>query len=264
MTRPPPGGASEWAELPAGRLVFAPDDVGLVPVGATEQHGPHLPTGTDTMIASGICARAAARCGAVVLPAIPIGCSYGHGHSRGTLSLAPEQLAGLIRQYAEWAAWSGLRRLLFLNAHLGNSAAIGTGTDHLRLHRPDLRVGAREWWGLSPDLRAAMFAEGPDVHGNRAETAIMLHLAPGLVDLARAPAADDEDRTAGLVFRYTTAQLSRTGATGRPSEATVELGERLVTGAAAALAELVERGRTERAPIEPPPDPSPSSWRAHE
>jgi creatinine amidohydrolase len=91
--------------------------VGLVPVGAIEQHGPHLPTGTDTILATAICDAAAARCGAFVLPAIPVGCSYGHGTVLpGTLSLSPELLAQVVRQYAEWAAVSGLRRLLFLNA----------------------------------------------------------------------------------------------------------------------------------------------------
>src|SRR4051794_23848023 len=99
-------------------------DVGLVPVGATEQHGPHLPTATDTIIATSLCNRASARTGALVLPAIPVGASYGHGTVLpGTLSLTPELLAAVARQLAEWAAESGLRRLLFVNAHFGNAAS---------------------------------------------------------------------------------------------------------------------------------------------
>ena len=240
----------DWAARPSGALSFGPTDVGLVPVGATEQHGPHLPTGTDTYIAGAVCAGAAERTGAVVLPAIAVGCSFGHGRDiPGTLSLSPELLAAVVRQYADWAAASGLRRLFFLNAHMGNAAALGAGTDHLRLERPDLRSGWTEWWHLTPELRAAMLHEGEDVHGNRAETAMMLHLAPELVDLGAAAAADDEDRTAGLVFRYTVSALSRAGVTGRPSEATAELGERLVGSAADALAALVERGRREEPPF---------------
>src|SRR3954453_15499911 len=84
-------------------------EVGLVPVGGVEQHGPHLPTGTDTIIATGLCELASERCGAPVLPAIAVGCSYGHHHNPpGNLPLSPEQLAVVVRQHAEWAASSGL------------------------------------------------------------------------------------------------------------------------------------------------------------
>jgi creatinine amidohydrolase len=243
-----------WAELPSPALVFGPNEVGLVPVGATEQHGPHLPAGTDTIVASAICAAVGSATGAVVLPAIPVGCSFGHGREiPGTLSLTPELLAALVRQYADWAASSGLRRLLFVNGHMGNSAALGAGTDHLRLERPDLKANWVEWWLLTDRLRAAMLHEGADVHGNRAETSMMLHVAPDLVDLAAAAGADDEDRTDGLVFRYTASALSRNGVTGRPSEATASLGAELMAEAVTALSALVGRARIEEPPLHRPP-----------
>ncbi|HST64939.1 MAG TPA: creatininase family protein [Mycobacteriales bacterium] len=242
-----------WAETPSPALVFGPHEVGLVPVGATEQHGPHLPAGTDTIVATAVCTEVAAATGAVVLPAIPVGCSFGHGREiPGTLSLTPALLAALVGQYADWAASSGLRRLLFVNGHMGNSAALGAGTDHLRLERPDLKANWVEWWLLTDRLRAAMLHEGADVHGNRAETAMMLHVAPELVDLAAAAGADDEDRTGDLVFRYTASALSRNGVTGRPSEATAALGAELMAEAVTALSALVERGRTEEPPLSRP------------
>jgi len=225
-------------------------EVGLVPVGATEQHGPHLPTGTDTIIAVGLCERASALTGAPVLPAIPVACSYGHGtRLPGTLSLTPELLAAVVRQYAEWAATSGLTRLLFVNAHFGNSAALGIATDHLRLFRPDLRVGVLDWWALDPEVARETLAEGADVHAHRAETSVMLVLAPELVRLDRVAGADDPDRTAGLVFRYTAPSLSINGVTGRPSEASRDLGERLVGLTVAAIAAAIERGRQEKPPL---------------
>ncbi|MDX6230264.1 MAG: creatinine amidohydrolase, partial [Frankiales bacterium] len=88
--------ARRWAELtwPEVRDSVTPDQghaVGLVPVGATEQHGPHLPVGTDTLVAQAICDAASVRTGALVLPALPVGVSYGHGTVLpGTLSLSPE------------------------------------------------------------------------------------------------------------------------------------------------------------------------------
>jgi creatinine amidohydrolase len=242
-----------WPELTG----FLPTEVGLVPVGAVEQHGPHLPTGTDTMIAEAVCERAARQCGAPVLPAIGIGVSYGHGTELpGTLSLSPGQLAAVIRQYAAWAAvCSGLRRLLFVNAHFGNVGALHTATDHLRLYRPDLRVGTVDWWSADPAVLAEVLSDGEDIHANRAETSVMLAIAPHLVHTGRLTAADDEDRTGGLVFRYTAPALSANGVTGRPSQATAELGERLLAGASAAIARRVERGRLEKPPLRTPKPP---------
>ena len=225
-------------------------DVGLVPVGAVEQHGPHLPTGTDTIIATALCERASDRCGAPVLPAIAVGCSYGHQHNLpGNLSLSPEQLALVVRQYAEWAATSGLTRILFVNAHFGNAASLSIATDHLRLFRPDLRVGFLNWWTLDPTVASESIADGDDLHANRSETSVMLALAPDLVRLDRMADADDPDRTDGLVFRYTVPALSTNGVTGRPSEATPELGVELVDLTVAAIVDAVERGRTEEPPL---------------
>ena len=100
--------------------------VGLVPVGATEQHGPHLPTDTDTRIAQAICDGAAAQCDAtIVMPAVAIGCSLGHGTVfPGTLSLFPEELTMLLVRYAEWSALSGLKRLIFVNAESAAEVAV--------------------------------------------------------------------------------------------------------------------------------------------
>lgn len=238
-----------WPDLQE-LLAARPTEVGLLPVGATEQHGPHLPTGTDTLIATAVCEAAAALCGAVVLPAVPVGVSYGHGTELpGTLSLSPALLAEVLKAHAGWAAASGLRRLLLVNAHLGNTATIGTATDWLRLHAPELRVGSVDWWASCPEVLAEVTADGDDIHANRAETAMVMAIAPELVRTERIADADDEDRTEGLVFRYTAPSLSTNGVTGRPSEATPDLGRRLLDLAARSVADRVERGRTEEPPL---------------
>lgn len=245
-----------WPDLQRA-LTGCDTEVGLVPVGATEQHGPHLPTGTDTLIATGICERAAELCAGLVLPAVPVGVSYGHGTVLpGTLSLSPALLADVLKNYASWAAASGLNRLLFVNAHLGNTATIATATDWLRLYAPQVRVGSVDWWACDPQVRAEVVADGNDIHANRAETSLVMALAPHLVHRDRIGDADDADRTDGLVFRYTAPSLSTNGVTGRPSQATPELGERLLRLTAAAVAELVNRGRVETPPLGaagPPP-----------
>jgi creatinine amidohydrolase len=167
----------------------------------------------------------------------------------GTLSFSPRLLAEVVQQYAVWAATSGLRRLLFVNAHFGNTAAIGTATDHLRLFRPDLRVGSVDWWAADPHVYAEVTSDGGDVHANRAETSVVLAVAPELVHLDRLRDADDEDRTTDLVFRYTAPALSVNGVTGRPSQASADLGATLLDRTAKAIADRVVRGRTEEPPL---------------
>ena len=122
------GAMTSWSDTPSPDLAAAAaradrgHEVGLVPVGAIEQHGPHLPVGTDTIVASALCAAAGQATGSLVLPAISLGVSYGHGTVlAGTLSLTPELLVATVHQYVRWAAVTGLRRLIFVNAHLGNS-----------------------------------------------------------------------------------------------------------------------------------------------
>jgi len=252
-----------WSEVAsldlaaAARRTDRGHEVGLVPVGAIEQHGPHLPVGTDTIVATALCAAAGQLTGSLVLPAIALGVSYGHGTVlAGTLSLTPDLLVATVHQYVRWASLTGLRRLLFLNAHLGNSASLNVATDSVRLLAPQLRVGTLDWWAATPAVLAEVTADGADIHANRAETAMMLAIAPDLVHSERAADADDPDRTDGLAFRYTAPALSRNGVTGRPSQATAALGGQLRDQVAHAIAARIERGRTEEPPlgIAPAPD----------
>jgi creatinine amidohydrolase len=243
----------KWGSTTSSSLGRANLDayVGLVPVGATEQHGPHLPTDTDTRIATALCdAVTGAVENTIVLPPIAIGCSLGHGTTfPGTISLFPEELARLLFRYAEWSAHSRLTKLLFVNAHMGNVGALSTATDRLRFLRPDLQSSWVDWWHASAVVQEAVTADGEDIHANRAETSIMLHIAPESVDVEAMSGADDVDRTDGLTFRYTAEALSRNGVTGQPSEATAELGQTLFDGVVDVIAAKARAGQVEKRPL---------------
>src|ERR1700755_3575611 len=93
-----------------GRQIRSGMDLAVLPIGATEQHGPHLATGTDTISAEFVAREAAARTGVLVLPAIPYGGSLGHTDRwPGTVSLTPVTLTQLVLEVARWALRSGIR-----------------------------------------------------------------------------------------------------------------------------------------------------------
>jgi creatinine amidohydrolase len=231
-------------------LADDPRHVCLLPVGATEQHGPHLPTGTDTIVATLLCDEVSRRTGALVLPALSLGASFGHGTTfPGTLSAAPEELAGQVRRTVEWAIYSGVRRLLLVNGHVGNTAALSIAGDHLRFEREEARVGVANWWELDEWVAKEVSADGDDWHANRAETSLLLALMPSLVDMSAAVAADDPDRSDGLIFRYTARHLSRNGVTGSPSSATLELGAGILDRVVASLVEMLAHARDEEPPL---------------
>lgn len=233
-----------WPEIAA--LVNGGDDLCLFPVGATEQHGPHLPVGTDTVIAHAVCREASARTGVPLLPTLSVSSSQAHTTKwPGTLALPPRLLVETVVEIGRWVRASGFARLLILNAHVGNAAPLKVAVDEIR-HVGELRVGLLHWYELTPEIAAFATADAVDWHAHRAETALMLHLRPDLVrtDEIR----DDRDRTGGLVFGYTVAETSREGLTGSPSLATREDGARLFELVVSALAERIEAASAEEPP----------------
>ena len=150
-------------------------------------------------------------------------------------------------EVADWVYRSGFTKMLIVNAHGGNVAPFRVAVDEIRCRR-ELRVGLVSWHELTPEIEREVLSDGEDVHANRAETAMLLHLRPQLVEMAAVE--DDPDRTPGRVFSYTVAEASTNGVTGEPSKATAEEGERLFGRTLAALVDVVRRADRESSPLE--------------
>lgn len=237
-----------WEELPGDLAAVA--DAAILPVGATEQHGPHLGCGMDFVLAEALAEAISAATQVPVLPTIPYGCSLGHSNRwPGTLTLEPLLMTQLVVQVGASTYRSGVRRLFLLNAHVTNAAPLRCALEILRAAHDDLMVALVNSATVSERVRAAHFADADDWHANSAETSLMLALAPALVRPDRIAQADDPDRTGGLVFAHPVNRTSLNGVTGRPSESSAAEGERLFAWMVEDLAALVRRGLAETPPL---------------
>jgi creatinine amidohydrolase len=169
----------------------------------------------------------------------------------GTFSLRHETHIAVLREIAAWAVATGWRRLLIVNSHFGNDASQRVAVDQLRTEfLGKLQVAAKNTFNLTPEIWQTFIADAADLHANKAETDLMLHLAPELVRLDRPP--DDPDRTADLVFSYPVAQTSINGVTGFPSHASAENGHSVFEQMGDALAEILRRAGIEEPPLDAP------------
>ncbi len=167
----------------------------LLPLGATEQHGRHLPLGTDTCRATALALELARKLpGVLVAPVLPVGCSDEHTGFAGLLGLDHATLVQVIVDCGRRMAGWGIRRLLLLSAHGGNGDALDRACTRLRREVAALEVIVL---GASPALTAtlvhiaAMDGVGPDqvgLHAGEGETSEMLHLCPNLVRMDEAAA----------------------------------------------------------------------------
>ena len=238
-----------WQELPD--ILAACGHAAILPVGATEQHGPHLGCGVDTVIADQLCRAVAERTGVPMLPPLPYGCSLGHSRRwPGTIAVTPVVLIEFVKQIGDWAYHSGVRRLFIVNAHVTNAAPLRCALEMLRAEHDDLMVAVINTASLSQRVREFHAADGDDWHANDAETSLMLAIAPEGVRPDKLPEADDPDRTGCCVFAHPVNRTSRNGVTGQPSLATQAKGEQWFAWLTDDLAELIARGCRETPPLD--------------
>lgn len=227
----------------------AGQDLLVLPCGATEQHGPHLPINTDTVIAEHVCRYACDRAEVPMLPPLSYTVSVGHGDKwPGTFSISHETFVATIEEISAWAVRTGWKRLLLVNSHFGNDAALRVAVDKVRTDRMgQFQIGMRNTFQLTDEIWSYFISDGADVHANKAETDLMLHLAPDSVDMS--VVEDDPDRTEGNVFSYPVPQTSLNGITGQPSLGTSEGGRALFEKMADALVAILHTAQTETPPL---------------
>ena len=162
----------------------------IVPVGSTEQHGPHGPLLTDVLVPNEVARRAAPQVNAVVAPVINYGLSYPHKGFTGVVYLRVPTFMALIEDVAVGLADIGFRRIVFLNGHYDNTLAIAYACANAadRLPNGTDAFPINYWDGMTANEAAEFFGPTTGLHANRGETSAVLAINPDLVDMERANA----------------------------------------------------------------------------
>ena len=235
--------------------------IAVLPVAATEQHGPHLPLSVDTVLADGIVAASLphlpADLSVLFLPTQAVGLSPEHARFPGTLTLKAETVLRLWTDIGESVAAAGVRKLLLFNSHGGQVSVLDLVARDLRA-RLNLLVYSCSWFKLplhdaqGQDLNALFSAEEHrfGIHGGEIETSMMLALAPARVQMAQAKnfvsTAQARAQQLPILGNGRSAKLGwqtqdyhSAGAVGNAAAATAAKGEALVQAAGRALAQLL-------------------------
>ncbi len=234
---------------PEAKKRFKEVDVALLPVGAIEQHGPHLPLDTDAYDADYLAKEVAKACSSpkpLVLPLVSYGVSYHHDDFSGTISISNDTLSRLVYEIGASAARNGIAKLLIINGHGGNSPALQYAAQMINR---DMHIFTAVDTGETSDVDLSSLSETPnDVHAGEIETSTSLVTRPELVQMDKARKNVPKFSSHYLNFSSRrsvewyarTARISSNGVLGDPTKASREKGEKMWEIMIKNLVELVE------------------------
>jgi len=228
------------------RARAAADAVAIVPFGAIEQHGPHLPVEVDSLLGNEVALRTARKMAGrgepvVVLPMVWTGVSEHHMSFGGTITLDLATYAALVEGICRSLVRHGFRRLVLLNGHGGNDNALRCITDELtpKLGVPIIQM--TYWHPTSTEIGALLETQTALLHACEAETAMTMALRPELVAREKIPAASQAmDYVQPGPYRWRTLEaVSSSGVIGNPAAATPEKGELLLEAISTKLSDIL-------------------------
>jgi creatinine amidohydrolase len=223
-------------------------DTIVVCFGAVEQHGHHLPLGTDSMLGDALGRALAERLDAFHAPTVQVGCSRHHLAFPGTMSVEEETFGRVVGDIVRGWAGQGFRRIVLVPSHGGNFAPLAAALEDLGdldgvkvVAITDLSVLVNATLGLGAELGIPASESG--LHGGEWETSLMLAVKPDLVHMDRAVAGYTGDLESGIqrFFEEGVHALTETGVIGDPKQASAENGQKYFDRLVDLAAELVER-----------------------
>lgn len=231
-----------WDQLTSAEIRDVDRDVPVVlPLTATEQHGNHLPLGTDRMIADHFMNHLQGQLpdDVLILPTVQIGCSHHHLDFEGTLSLQHHSFEMQVKDIVSSVFKCGFRNLMLFNSHGGNQAIGLSLLEQLGFAYPQHKVFMVTWWKLAAEALAKLNESGPGGvgHAGEFETSLMMLIAPQLVRTEFIKNGDNQStypwaeidmlRGAPVAFYRSMKQMTPNGVFGDPRSATKEKGQRI-------------------------------------
>jgi creatinine amidohydrolase len=228
----------------------------IVPVGSTEQHGPHGPLLTDALVPTEVARRVASQIGALVAPTINYSLSYPHAGFVGVVHIRIATFMALIEDVAVGLATAGFRKIVFLNGHYDNTYAIAYACANAASRLPAGAVAypVNYWDGMSADEAAEFFGPTSGLHANRGETSAVMAINPDLVDMdaanAEMPPFPEVTNSAPVHTAFffsapgSVHRATHSGTWGDARDSTAEFGERyleVVTASTVRLLDDIER-----------------------
>ncbi|WP_129305635.1 creatininase family protein [Streptomyces sp. L2] len=222
--------------------------VAVLPVGSFEQHGPHLPLATDTLVACAVAREIAAAYPVHLLPPVTVSCSHEHAGWPGTVSISAVTLHAVVRDIADSLRRSGVGALVVVNGHGGNYV-LGNVVQEASARGERMALfPAAEDWETARERAGVRTSLLTDMHAGEIETSILLHAHPEFVR----PGYESADFTADDRRHLLTVGMSAytgSGVIGRPSLGSAEKGKELLaslTESFGAYAELLTSPQAER------------------
>mgnify|MGYP001133555256 CR=1 FL=1 len=232
-----------WTEFDCFRKAC---DLVIIPSGAIEEYGPHLPMGSDIIVAEEIAKRVAEATGALIGPSLEVGDSRVLSAFPGTMCVSESNFKGYMYDICESLRKWGFKRFLFITGHAGNLGMIAGICKEYKVTHPDLKLAQIDWWRFaSQNTGDALKYSGYMAHGHASEcgTSVMLHLRPELVNMEAAVChkLDSENQFPDIVQYFSIREKTPSGVIGDATIATKEKGEAVVTLCMDRILEFVER-----------------------
>jgi creatinine amidohydrolase len=205
--------------------------IAILVFGACENHGDHMPFGSDFIFPTEIAKRLATKVNnVIVLPAIPYGVSLHHDQFQMTMSINPETLVGIISDLLSSLIQNKIRRVLIINGHDGNIGPIEVAARSIKNKHPEMTIACLEsWWILVGQLKKDLFEVWSGLgHGGEAETSAILAVRPDLVNMVSAPKEVIPKLPENIRIFWKFDELTSTGATGAPQKASIEKGNEIL------------------------------------